>query len=393
MLVKNGKVISPFRERNCDIKIKNSLIVGVNPEINAEGDQIIDAEGCYVIPGLIDLHTHGAGGGSFINADKKDFETAGRMHLTHGVTTLLPTASAALDETLLNFIDGFDDFIKSNNNGGDYTQDLNLPYYPGLHLEGPYFADSQKGAQDERFIRKPVMSEYKRYIERHNNISRISFAPEVEGAMDLADYLREQGVISAVAHSDATMEDILESLEHGVELLTHFYSGMSMLVRKNAYRVPGIVEAGYLRDELMAEIISDGSHLPPQVLKLIYKILGPTRMCMISDSLHVAGLDISEYEENGRKFRVEDHVAKLYDRSAFAGSVTLGNDLLKVMVNSTNANLMEAVEMMSVNPAKILKMDDKLGRIATGYYADLVLLDMNLDVVKVIHRGKVVYSK
>lgn len=386
MLIKNGTVISPFRKLNKDVQITNDKITRVADYNEITDESVINASDCYVIPGLIDIHTHGAGGGDFIEATEESFNTAGKMHLSHGVTTLLPTLSAAPKQIYNNCIDFFSTFKQKNN----------IPFYPGLHLEGPYFAVSQKGAQEEGAIRLPTKEEYKNFVERKNNIARISFAPEVKGAMEMADYLRKKGVLTAVAHSDANMDETMEALEHGVELLTHFYSGMSMTVRKNAFRVPGIVETGYLRDEFFVEVISDARHLPPQLLQLIYKVIGPTRIIIISDSLKPAGLDVETYsldKEGKNKIIIEDHVAKLPDRSAFAGSITIGNDLIRTFIDSTNASICEAVEMMTVNPAKVLKLDNYLGRIAADYQADITILDKNLDVKTVIHKGKIAYTK
>ncbi len=200
--------------------------------------------------------------------------------------------------------------------------------------------------------------------------------------------------MTSVAHSDATTAEVLKAYENGVSILTHFYSAMSTVTRKNAYRVGGVVEAGYLIDDLFVEVIADGRHLPDELLKLIYKIKGADKICLVTDSMRAAGMPDGDYvlgnREHGMDVIVEDGVAKLTDRSAFAGSVATADRLVRTFMSSTGAPLHEVIKMMTYNPAKIMGIENKTGSIAVGKDADLILFDDNIEIRDIILRGSIV---
>ena len=208
--------------------------------------------------------------------------------------------------------------------------------------------------------------------------------------------MRKLGIIASIAHTDATHDQILESLEHGFSMMTHFYSGMSGLKRINAYRVAGVIESGFLLKDLPVEIIADGSHLPPSLLQLIYQQKSHAALCLVSDAVRAAGFGDGEYTvgsaAEGQKVIIEDGVAKLPDRSAFAGSVTMGCGLVQVMFENTTASLDEAVQMMTVNPARLLGLSHRKGVIAPGMDADLVIMEHDFSVRHVVRNGTVVYG-
>ncbi len=385
-----GNVITPYRQLTADIYIEDGIIQsiqGIPADWEPNSFEVVDVRGKVVLPGLIDLHTHGAGGADFMDATEDAFYTAGRIHLHYGTTTLLPTTVTTTLDSLLDVISTFRE----------------LPLFPdaadffGLHIEGPYFSETQKGAQDGTFIRNPDSSEYMKVLEHADSIARWSFAPEIEGGYEFADVLRKHHILASAAHSDASYEEMMEALEHGVDFLTHFYSGMSTVTRKNAYRIAGMIESGYLMDDFNLEVISDGSHLPASLLKLIVKVKAKSSICLISDSLRAAGLGEGVFamgkKEYGRKILVEDHVAKLPDRSAFAGSVTLGIDLVRNMMNLSGISLEEAVRMMTVNPAKVLGIQNQKGSIAPGLRADIVVADPELSIDSVFKAGELVYAR
>ena len=387
MKIVNGSLITPYRIINSDINIDNGIISSILPQIDvAADDQVIDASGFYVLPGLIDLHAHGGGGFDFMDATEEAFINAGKMHLSHGVTTMLPT-------TLSSSLSGLQKVLKVFKN---LRTEEGIPYYPGLHLEGPYFSYAQKGAQDGKYIKPPEAGEYNEILKSHEIISRWSIAPELPGACELSSQLRKLNIVASIAHTDATYPEILESMENGFSMMTHFYSGMSGVTRKNAYRVAGSIESGYLINDLNVEVIADGSHLPPELLQLIYQVKGSGSVSLISDAIRAAGLGEGEFlmgsDLEGQKVLVEDSVAKLPDRSAFAGSVTMGTHLLKVMYESTRASLEEVVKMMTVNPAKILCLENRKGVLSRGMDADIVIMDRDFVTRYVIVHGSVVYS-
>lgn len=205
-------------------------------------------------------------------------------HAKHGTTTIYPSAPASSFEDLLKFIENVKSAMEENAPG--------KPYIAGSHLEGPYFADSQRGAQNPDFIKAPVRSEYTAFVEASEGyLRRISYAPELDGTYELCSYLNENRVVSAFAHTDGIYEEIKPLVDMGCRLATHLYSGMNGVTRRNMYRKLGAVETAFLEDSVTVEIIADGVHLPVELLKLIYKIKGSDKICMVTDAMRGAGME------------------------------------------------------------------------------------------------------
>jgi N-acetylglucosamine-6-phosphate deacetylase len=221
-------------------------------------------------------------------------------------------------------------------------------------------------------------------------------APELPGALEFARVLKERGIVTAVAHSDAIYEEVVEAFDAGFSLATHLYSGMSSITRRNAYRFAGVVEAAYLIDDMDVEIIADGVHLPKSLLQFVYKFKGPDRTALCTDSMRGAGMPDGESIlgslEKGQKVIIEDGVAKLPDRTAFAGSVATTDRLVRTMVQLAEVPLVDAVKMMTLTPARIMKIDGAKGSIEVGKDADFVIFGENIDVSHTIIEGKVIYG-
>jgi len=385
-IIKNARIVRGSGITEGSIAYENGIITAM-PECTDRAE-IIDAYGAYLSAGFIDLHTHGGGGHDFMDGTVEAFLGTAELHASHGTTTLLPTAvSGTLEETCA-MIDILDQAQKLNQYGGDM---------PGLHLEGPYFAPSQAGAQDPRYLKTPKPEEYLPILESGDKILRWSAACELEGAFEFADACRDHGVLCAVGHSDADLDTVEEAIGHGFTHLTHFYSCMSTVHRVNAYRVCGVVEAGYLRDDLTVEIIADGCHLPKGLLQMIYRFIGPDRTCLVTDSMRGAGLpDGSESIlgslKNGQKVIIEDGVAKMPDRKAFAGSVATADRLLRTMVNTAEVPLTDAVKMLTETPARIQGLRDR-GTLDEGKRADLVLFGDDLKVIRTVVGGRTVFGE
>jgi N-acetylglucosamine-6-phosphate deacetylase len=319
----------------------------------------------------------------------EDFLTIAETHLQYGTTALVPTTLTAEKENLLHILEIYRKASKQNVSGAQFL---------GMHIEGPYFAMSQKGAQDPRYIRKPDKKEYSEIIEKAGDIIvRWSAAPELEGALDFGKYLKAHHILPAIAHTDAIYEDVVKAFENGYTLATHFYSAMSGVTRRNAFRYAGVIESVYLMDEIDAEVIADGVHLPAPLLKLIYKIKGSGRIALITDAMRAAGTQDRESilgpKENGLKVIVEDGVAKLPDRTSFAGSVATTNRLVRTMIQIAGVPLIEAVRMMTVTPARIMKVDKHKGSIAPGKDGDIVIFDNEINIQTAIVRGEILYNQ
>ena len=385
----NGNIITPYRIiKNGTIVIADGLITGVI-EGNVEvADAIeIDAKGKYIAPGFIDMHIHGGGGYDFMDGNVNSFLKIAETHVKYGTTAMCPTTLTSELSHLLETLEHYEQAKKLNTAGSQFL---------GMHLEGPYFSKNQSGAQDPRFMRDPDPVEYKQVLFHSHAIRRWSAAPELKGALEFGRYLKSLGVIAAIAHTDAIYEEVLEAFESGYTLATHFYSAMSGVSRRNAFRYAGAIEAGYLIDEMDVEIIADGIHLPPPLLKLVYKIKGASRTALITDAMRATGMppgrSILGNIHDGLEVIVEDGVAKLMDRSAFAGSVATADRLVRTMIKDADVPMMEAIQMITSTPARILGVSNTKGSIVEGKDADLVLFDSAINIGMTIVQGTVVYN-
>jgi N-acetylglucosamine-6-phosphate deacetylase len=387
--ITNGTIITPFRYvRNGTLLIEDGVILGIHEgNVDFPDAQIVDAGGNYIAPGFIDLHIHGGGGHDFMDGTVQAFLKIAETHAQYGTTALVPTTLTSEKEDLLQTLDNYETANAANLKGAQFL---------GMHLEGPYFALSQRGAQDPRYIRNPDPAEYEEVLAYSSSITRWSAAPELPGAIDFGKRLRQKGIIAAVAHTDAIYEEVLEAYENGYTLATHLYSAMSGVTRKNAFRYAGTIESAFLLD-MDVEIIADGVHLPAPLLKLIYKIKGPDRIALITDAMRAAGMPEGESTlgslKNGLKVIVEDGVAKLPDRTSFAGSVSTTDRLVRNMVRMADVSLLDSVRMMTATPARIMGVDHKKGTLVAGKDADIVIFDENIDIQKTIVKGNIIYDK
>ncbi len=383
----NVKLVMPTGVYPGEVAVENGVIaqVSLGTEQELDADHAIDGGGNYLAPGWIDIHTHGGGGADFMDGSLEAIYQACRTHMNYGTTSIVPTTLTSTRGALMDFLRLF--------NKAELTRE-DLPEILGLHSEGPYFSYSQRGAQDPSYLRNPDPAEYQEAVEISSRIIRWSFAPELEGSGEFLKFLRENGIIASLAHSDADCREVFWAYENGISALTHFYSGMAGVRRKNAFRTAGAVEAGYLLDDLYVEVIADGCHLPKELLQLIYKIKGADRICLVTDSMRAAGMPDGRYilgnKDTGIDTVVEDGVAKLPDRSAFAGSVATADRLVRTMYQTAGVPLHEAVKMMSLSPAKLLGIQNRKGSISAGKDADLLLFGEGVKIELVMARGRII---
>ena len=387
--IHNGKILTPYRIIEGTVIVVDGKIKEVSEGTIDVPDAIeIDAKGQYIAPGFIDIHVHGGGGHDFMDGSEEAFLKIAETHAMYGTTGLMPTTLTSELDELYNTLELYKQADKNNIKGAQFL---------GMHLEGPYFALSQRGAQDPRYIRNPDPIEYMDILSRSSDIKRWSAAPELKGAIEFGNHLRSKGILVAMAHTDAIYEEALVAFEAGYTLATHFYSAMSGVSRRECFRYAGVMETAYLLDEMDVEIIADGVHLPAPLLKLIYKIKGPDRIALITDSMRSAGMppgdSILGSKHNGLKVIVEDGVAKLPDRSSFAGSVATSDRLVRTMINMADVPLLEAVKMASQTPANILGIGASKGSLITGKDADIVIFDGNINISTTIVQGRVIYNK
>ncbi|MFD2556217.1 N-acetylglucosamine-6-phosphate deacetylase [Sphingobacterium tabacisoli] len=348
----------------------------------------IDLKGKYISPGFIDMHVHGGGGSDFMDGTVEAFLKVSETHVRYGTTAMCPTTLTAEKDHIYTVMDVYKEALPKNTKGASWL---------GLHLEGPYLSMGQRGAQDPKYIRNPDEKEYQDILGYSDHIVRWSAAPELPGALPFASYLQSKGVIPALAHSDALFEEVLEGFKGGFRLATHFYSAMSTIVRKDAKRYAGVIEAGYYLDDMDVEIIADGVHVPSSLMKLIYKIKGSEHIALVTDAMRAAampeGPSVLGRLADGLPVIVEEGVAKLPDRSAFAGSVATANQLVKNYMHLADVTLTEAVRMITETPARILGVSDTKGSLQRGKDADVVVFDRDLEVYMTIVEGQVRYER
>lgn len=348
------------------------------------GGAVTDCNGLYLSPGFIDIHCHGGGGYDFMDGTLGDMLGAARAHLRYGTTAMLPTTLTSSDEELYTVIDVFHE-AKTVTEG--------MPELLGLHLEGPYFCEEQKGAQDARYICSPVPEHYETIVKYAKGaIKRWSLAPELPGAIQMADRLAGSGILLSAGHTSATYDEMNEAFQHGVRHLTHFYSAMSTMIRKKGMRILGVVESGYLLKGLTVELIADGMHLPPDLLHLILNCKNHEEICLCTDSMRGAcmpdGPSVLGSLKGGQEVIVEGGIALMPDRTCFAGSVATTDRLVRVMVYQAGLPVWEAVQMMSLNPARIIGCDEQKGSLEVGKDADLVIFDNDIAVKSVYVKGR-----
>jgi N-acetylglucosamine-6-phosphate deacetylase len=255
---------------------------------------------------------------------------------------------------------------------------------------------NQKGAQDAKYIRNPYPDDYMPVLDASDDIARWSAAPELEGSKEFAEMLMQRNILPAIAHSDAIYEEVVQAFDWGFTHVTHLYSGTSGVCRRNCFRYAGIIEASYLIEDMTVEIIADGIHLPASLLQLIYKIKGPEKIALISDSMRAAGmpegLSILGSIHNGQEVIVEDGVAKLPDRTAFAGSVATADRLVRTMIRLAGIPLSETIQMITSTPARIMGIDKTKGSLTRGKDADVIIFNNDINVKMTMVGGRIVYN-
>lgn len=385
-IIRNVKIVDGTIRPGSLLLERGKVLAELPPQYEVEADVVIDGGALYAAPGLIEMHTHGAGGYDFMDGTPEAYAGACEMHLLHGVTTILPTTVAASREEYHRTLDAFRQ-AKAERAARQCLL--------GMHFEGPYFPLQRAGGMDLRFIAPPDPRHYQELIDYADGcIARWTAAPELPGAGQFARDCVQNGILPSIGHTDATIQDVRRAMEDGFRHVTHLYSDMSTITRNSGFRVPGVLESAFLLHDLWVEIIADGCHLPPDLLRLIYDCIGPDRLQLCSDSIRPAGTDEKEVIvgslENGTRGIVEDGVAKLLDRSAFLGSIQIGTDLVRNLHKAVGVPLADAIKMMTENPARILRIDGHKGRLLPGYDADIVLFDEDLQVQRVIYAGNTV---
>lgn len=338
----------------------------------------IDVHGADIVPGGIDLHVHGGGGRDFMEGTREAFDVAVQAHLQYGTTSIFPTLSSSTVPMIEAAIDTCREIMEDP-----------LSPVQGLHLEGPYFNPAQAGAQIPEWIKAPRPEEYYSILEHGRGVlKRWDEAPELEGSKGFVVACASHDVLPSIAHTRALYQDVHEANMAGMTHATHFYNAMPVVYKKREYKIPGTVESILAEKNMTIEMIADGIHVPPIMLKMAWQVKGTEKTCFITDSLAVAASDSNEAFDP--RVIVEDGVCKLADRSALAGSVATMDRLVRTAVQQAEIPMEDACRMISETPAKIMGIYDRKGSLEKGKDADIICFDQNQQLTFVMQCGRVV---
>jgi N-acetylglucosamine-6-phosphate deacetylase len=384
----NGRIVTPYGIiENGAILIKGTKIDFVGDKSHSVTGNVIDAGGKWILPGFIDIHCHGGMGCDVMDGTLSDVETIAKYHASGGTTAFLPTTASSTIESILQALEAIHQARIVGVNGAKVI---------GAHIEGPYFCYPKRGCHLPKFVRNPRPDEYDRILEYSDDIASMTLAPELDGSKELIKILVKNGIVASIGHSDATYSQVLDAIEWGATHVTHMYCAMSTIVKNGPARICGIVESTLLLDELTTEVISDGKHLPPELIKLVIKAKGIDKVCVITDAMRGAGMPSGVYTfgpKDGQEALVQDNMAIMPDRTGYASSVVRTKDLVKTLVESVGLSLVDAVKMASIVPAKIVGVDDRMGSLEKGKDANIVIANDALEVHTTIVDGKIVMSK
>ena len=372
----NGKVFldGSFQEKTIGVEGGCIHILSKDAALE-DGAKVYDAEGKKVVPGFLDIHTHGAVGVDVNAATAEELGKIGHFMATQGTTSWLCSVLTDTKEQTLWCIDEFKKHKKMENDGADLL---------GIHLEGPFLAKEFKGAMPEHLLRDADVELLKEYQEAaEGNIRYLTVSPEIEGIVDAIPAVRDLGIVVAIGHSGADYDTSMKAIENGAASCTHIFNAMKLLHQ----HFPAIMGAA-MESDIYCEAICDGRHLHPGVVRLLIKTKGLDRVVAITDSIMAAGLPDGNYKLGVNDVVVVDGDAKLASNGVRAGSTLTTGQALKNIMKFTGRPIEEVLQLLTVNPAKLIGVFDKKGSIADGKDADLVILDEENNVADTFVRGK-----
>ncbi len=370
MQIKNVKVFTEEKQfQQGEIAIADGVFAK-----EADGE-VIDGEGCYAIPGMVDVHFHGCVGDDFCDGTEEAIAEIAKYEAAQGVTTIVPATMTLPEDTLMEI----------SKIAGNYkaTEGADLA---GINMEGPFISPGKKGAQASTHIVKPDIAMFRRLQEAANGLYRlVDIAPEVDGAMEFIEELKEEVNIS-FAHTLADYDIAKKGYDLGANHATHLYNAMPPF----SHRAPGVIGAAHDSAHCMVELITDGVHIHPSVVRTTFDMFGDDRVVLISDSMRATGMPDGEYTLGGQAVQVRGNRATLVEGGALAGSVTNLADCMRVAVKEMQIPLESAVAAATMNPAKSVGLYDKYGSITEGKVGNVVLLREDLSLKAVIQNGRVI---
>ncbi|MDY5451566.1 MAG: N-acetylglucosamine-6-phosphate deacetylase [Alloprevotella sp.] len=378
----NGRILTPqgWLEGGSVIVEDGKIAEVSNNNFAIEGAEIIDAKGCDIVPGGIEMHVHGGGGRDFMEGEEEAFRVAVDAHMQYGTTSIFPTLSSSTVPMI----------EKACETCTKLMAEPNSPIL-GLHLEGPYFNPKQAGAQIPEWIKAPVKEEYEYLLEKWPCLKRWDEAPELEGSHEFIKCCCKHGVLPSIGHTRAKYDEVAAANELGMTHATHFYNAMPVVYKNREFKETGTVESIFALENMTVEMIADGIHVPPVMLRMIYQIKGVERTALITDALAcAASKDDTAFDP---RVVLEDGVCKLADRSALAGSIATMDRLVRTCVQQAGIPMEDACRMISETPAKIMGVYDRKGSLEKGKDADIIFFDKAQELTFVMQMGRIVRNE
>jgi len=381
MILSNARLIFPEGIRDgLELVIAEGKISEIREQAKLAADGRLDLHGNFLAPGFVDLHLHGAAGRDTMEASDEAFHAICDFHASGGTTSLLlTTVTAPMVEivAVLKAVEGLGERI---------------PQVLGVHVEGPFISKVRRGAQREQFIRDPSADQIEQLLGFSKTIKLVTLAPELPGAVDSIDRLRERNIRVSGGHSDAWDDEARAAFEHGMRQVTHTFNCMSSARHRGIHRTAGLLEFALSEPEILCELIADGHHASPTLMKMLYRAKGARGISLVTDATAGAGLvEGARFTLGGVECVVCDGLCLLANHSALAGGAARMIDLVRTMVREVGVPLNEGIVMATGNPARALGIHATKGRLASGAAADLVVLSPDLEVVQTFVRGEQIF--
>ncbi|GHV44769.1 N-acetylglucosamine-6-phosphate deacetylase [Synergistales bacterium] len=373
LLIKNAKIVTRNRVMEGSLLALDGRVAALGVHIEAEVDSEFDAHGSFLSPGFIDIHNHGRMGFDVMDAKPESIENIAIDQLKHGVTGFLATTDTAEKKRLWQAVNAAAEFCKADRNADKPRKGARCL---GIYVEGNYISMKKRGAHPPELLRPIAQENLNTLLSAGNgNIRVMAFAPELPGSLDAIRHLRSVGVVAAAAHTDATFDEAMDGINTGVTLATHTFNSM----RAMTHRDPSVIAACLLDDRVTCEVIADGTHLDPAILQIIYRLKGPDRVALISDSVRYNGLPDGQYDrDDGRTVTVKKGVIRLEDGRLVGSSLSM-NEAVRNITRLTDVPLCHAVRMASLVPARIIGEVAK-GGLDVGKDADMILFDEDINI-------------
>lgn len=387
MILKNALVLNDkFLFKDIDVFIDEGKIKALFKRDSVNKNEVscyepgndfeVDLEGFYLLPGLIDIHIHGSIGHDIMDSSFEAINSISDYLAQNGITSFLATTMSESFQRIENAVLKVKACMDIGTSGAQLL---------GIHMEGPYFSKQYKGAQNDKFFSLPSVEQFKKLQTiSGNNIKIVSIAPEIENALDFIKEISSiNSAVVSIGHTGADYDTCIEAIQRGASHATHLFNGMSPL----NHRSPGVIGA-VLEKELSSELICDGIHIHPCIIKLMYKLLGSSKIVLISDAMRACGLKDGTYELGGNDVLVKSGVARTFDGNIAGSTSTLFQCVKKAIQIGIKPE--DAFKMASINPARVIGLDNFKGSIREGKDADFIITDKNFNLINTIIRGRAV---